>query len=309
MSEGKDEDTNTMMFCANCGTAGNDDIKLKKCTACYLVRYCGVKCQKEHRKQHKKECKKRAAELHDEILFKEPESSCFGDCPICCVPLSIDLEQSSFMSCCSKFICNGCHYVNQTRELEGRLEHKCPFCRTALPPTDEEFNRQLTKRIEVNDPVALRYMGWKKNNERDYKGAFEYYTKAAALGDVNAHYQISCLYRDGLGVEKDGKKQLHHVEQAAIGGHPRARHNLGCMEERNGKTDRAVKHWIIGANLGHEMSLECVKALYKDGFVSKENLAATLRSHKATIDATKSPQREAAAAFVNWQKECRSRAI
>eukprot|EP00984_Skeletonema_dohrnii_P010457 scaffold4065_cov161-Skeletonema_dohrnii-CCMP3373.AAC.2 len=66
-----------MMCCASCGTAANDDIKLKKCTACHLVRYCSVKCQKEHRPQHKKECKKRAAELHDELLFKfkQPESN------------------------------------------------------------------------------------------------------------------------------------------------------------------------------------------------------------------------------------------
>ena len=81
-----------MQSCASCGTPGVDDIKLRKCTACYLVRYCSVKCQKEHRKQHKKECKKRAAELKDELLFRQPESSCFGDCPICCLPVSIDIK-------------------------------------------------------------------------------------------------------------------------------------------------------------------------------------------------------------------------
>ena len=48
--------------CANCGKQGSDT-KLKDCTACRLVKYCGVECQKAHRKQHKKTCKKRAAEL------------------------------------------------------------------------------------------------------------------------------------------------------------------------------------------------------------------------------------------------------
>eukprot|EP00984_Skeletonema_dohrnii_P007364 scaffold2671_cov81-Skeletonema_dohrnii-CCMP3373.AAC.4 len=81
-NEDLEEASNMMMFCAACGIAGGDDIKLKKCTACKSVRYCGVKCQKEHRPQHKKECKKRAAELRDEILFKQPESSDLGDCPI-----------------------------------------------------------------------------------------------------------------------------------------------------------------------------------------------------------------------------------
>ena len=67
-----------MSHCASCGKPENDDVKLKKCAACHLVRYCSVKCQKDHRPKHKKECKKRAAELHDEILFKEPESTHFG---------------------------------------------------------------------------------------------------------------------------------------------------------------------------------------------------------------------------------------
>eukprot|EP00984_Skeletonema_dohrnii_P028597 scaffold18652_cov83-Skeletonema_dohrnii-CCMP3373.AAC.1 len=72
-----------MMCCACCGIAEGDDIKLKTCTACKSARYCSVKCQKDHRPKHKGACKKRAAELRDELLFKQPESSHFGDCPIC----------------------------------------------------------------------------------------------------------------------------------------------------------------------------------------------------------------------------------
>ena len=64
-----------MHCCASCGTTGNDDVKLKDCSACHLMKYCSVKCQKDHRPQHKKECKKRAAELHDELLFKQPENT------------------------------------------------------------------------------------------------------------------------------------------------------------------------------------------------------------------------------------------
>ncbi|EJK68998.1 hypothetical protein THAOC_09785 [Thalassiosira oceanica] len=55
--------------CANCGKLGSDD-KLKNCTACRLVKYCGVDCQRAHRKKHKKACKQRVAELKDEQLYK-----------------------------------------------------------------------------------------------------------------------------------------------------------------------------------------------------------------------------------------------
>ena len=96
-------------------------------------------------------------------------------------------------------------------------------------------------------------------------------------------------------MEKDEKKELYHfLEQAAIGGNPSARYNLGIEEEGNGRMDRAVKHWIIAAKLGHDASLDALKGGYEDGLVSKEDFAAALRAHQDTIEAMKSPQREAA---------------
>ena len=58
--------------CASCGIAEIDDVKLKECDDCDLARYCGDECQKNHETEHKEECKKRAAELRDELLFKQP---------------------------------------------------------------------------------------------------------------------------------------------------------------------------------------------------------------------------------------------
>ena len=64
--------------CAKCGKHGSDTVKLKNCTACRLVKYCGVDCQKAHRKQHKNACKKRATELKDDDEH-ESEDKC-GNC-------------------------------------------------------------------------------------------------------------------------------------------------------------------------------------------------------------------------------------
>eukprot|EP00986_Skeletonema_menzelii_P003492 scaffold1062_cov74-Skeletonema_menzelii.AAC.1 len=289
-----EDDTYTMMCCASCGIAGGD-VTLKKCTECHLVKYCSVKCQKEHGPKHKEECKKRVAELRDELLFQQPESSHDGDCPICCLPLSIEIKTSVLTSCCSKMICHGCDYANTKREFEGRLQRKCPFCRKVVPKTKEENNEQRMKRIEVNDPVAMCKMGSERYNEGDFKSAVEYLTRAAVLGNVQAHFQLSCLYREGKCVDKDEKRALHHAEQAAIGGHPLARHNLAFLEWKNGHYVRAAKHFIIAAKLGNDRSLESVKDLYKAGYVSKDDFAAALRGHQAAVDATKSPQREEAA--------------
>eukprot|EP00984_Skeletonema_dohrnii_P018412 scaffold8594_cov81-Skeletonema_dohrnii-CCMP3373.AAC.1 len=290
------EESDDMMRCAACGITGADDIKLKKCNACKSVRYCGVKCQKDHRPQHKRACKKRAAELRDELLFKQPESSHYGDCPICCLPLSLDEKKSTMMACCSKIICTGCAHANAIRELERKIEQKCPFCRHPPPKSQAEARKNNMKRFEANDPAAIFQMGARRYSEGDFDGAFEYWTKAAELGNSVAHNNLSILYRDGKGVEKDKKKELHHLEEAAIGGHPDARHNLGCLENRDGRRARAVKHWIIAAKLGDDDSLETLKDAFGKGYVSKEDFAATLRGHQAAVDATKSPQRDEAEA-------------
>jgi tetratricopeptide (TPR) repeat protein len=289
-----------MSRCASCDKPENNDINLRKCTACYLVRYCGVKCQKDHWKKHKKECKKRAAELLDELLFKQPESSHLGDCPICLIPLPLDIHKAIMTGCCSKLICRGCDYANKMRESEGGLRQSCPFCRNPSPRTQIEGDKIHMKRVEANDPVALREMGATHDGRGDYKGAFEYWTKAVELGDVPAHYQLSCLYNEGKGVEKDEKKERYHLEQAAISGHPGARFNLGYLEWKNGRYERAIRHYSIAANLGHDDSMSNIKILYKDGFVCKEDFSSTLRAHHAAVDSTKSPQRETAAADADY---------
>jgi len=88
------------------------------------------------------------------------------------------------------------------------------------------------------------------------------------------------------------------LEEAAIRGHPDARFNLGCEEEGNGNMQRAVKHFIIAANLGHDKALDAVRENFVDGFVSKEDFESALRGHhQAALDATKSEQTDAAEGY------------
>ena len=61
-------------FCASCGIAEVDDIKLKICDGgCDLAKYCSDECQENHKDQHNNECKKRKAEMHDKQLFTQPD--------------------------------------------------------------------------------------------------------------------------------------------------------------------------------------------------------------------------------------------
>jgi hypothetical protein len=280
-------------MCANCGTAGGDN-SLKKCAGCELVRYCNVNCQREHRPRHKKACKKRVKELHDKQLFTQPDGSHLGECHICFLPLPIDNSSSLFHPCCSETICKGCAYAKMIMNIHDEMKaFRCPFCRESVN-NREQYRKRHKERIKANDPAAMKEMGVKLYNEGDYNGALQYYTKAAELGDLIAHYQLARMYHEGEGVEKNMKKAVRHLEKAAIGGHPYARHNLACIEVDNGNIERAVKHFIIAANLGYEKSMKELWKYYSAGNITKEDLDATLRTHQVAIEETKSEQRDAA---------------
>jgi TPR repeat protein len=163
------------------------------------------------------------------------------------------------------------------------------------------------KRVKANDPKAMVMMGTVRYDEGDYQGAFNYWTKAAELGDdADAHYFLSCLYCEGKGVEKDTKKRVYHSEHAAIGGHLMARFNLGIEEWKIGRIERAIKHWIIAAKLGDDQSVEELKDCFRDGSMSKDVFAEALRAHQAAMDATKSPQREVAEAAMQKMRAARA---
>jgi hypothetical protein len=299
MSSAPDVETaDDMMFCASCGISECDNTKLKRCTACKLVRYCSVECQKKHRSKHKRACNKRADELRDELLFKQPESTHLGDCPICFIPIPLDEEtrqNSAYYPCCSKMVCVGCAYGSRLKDAEHSLNEKCPFCRTPYPKDEADVKRMLSNRMEANDPVAIRSMGiHQRHNHGNFSECFKYMKHAAVLGDMDAHYNLGLMFLGGKGVAEDMEKANYHFEEAAIGGHPNARGFLGGCEKESGMRVRAMKHFIIAANQGLDMAVEQLKEGFKAGHVSKDDFAAALREYQRAVDATKTPQREAA---------------
>jgi TPR repeat protein len=285
----------TISCCAECGEEGGGLVSLKACKSCMLVMYCNANCQKNHWPTHKKQCKLRAAELHDEALFKDPPPK--EDCPICFLPLPstiiscISLPDATILSvpifdfanandglskamvqyyyCCGKSICRGCSYsFNQTGNNE-----KCPFCnaeRTSNPTFEIE---QMTNRAEANDAGAIwtlascYYFG-RGGLQQDHTMAMELFTRAAELGDSMAHFNLGFIYREG----GDLKKSKLHLETAAMAGSEMARCSIGSIEFKSGNIERAIKHWTIAASAGYYSAMNFLRKFFEGGLVSRESM-------------------------------------
>ena len=295
-----DTDINTVaiLLCANCGKSDESSGDLKACTACKLVKYCNRECQIAHRPQHKKACKKRAAELHDEKLFKEPQPP--EECPICMLPppLYDNSTGTTFHTCCGKEICDGCEYAM----AESGAKELCPFCRTPYAKSDKEEIIRLKKLMEKGNPNAYYQLaGYYDNGScglpQDLAKANELYLKAGELGHAGAYYNLGNSFQNGQGVEVDRKKAKHYFELAAMNGSVKARYNLGATEYNAGNHQRAFKHFQLAASAGLKESLDMVKKGYMAEHVTKEEYANTLREYQKSQDETKSDARDKAQAF------------
>jgi len=150
------------------------------------------------------------------------------------------------------------------------------------------------KRIAAKDPDAMRQMGLKHyNHEEDYESAFEYWTQAAELWAISMHIIIVYFVLKGRGgVICWGRRNgdTYSVLRRLLyfgGGHAIARHYLALREKWCDRFDRAVKHFIIAANLGYDGSLKELKGCYAEGKASKDDFALALRAHQAAVDEQK----------------------
>ena len=240
--------------------------------------------------------REKAAKRRDEILFRQPESTDLGDCPICCVPMPQNVSETTLFSCCNTNVCNGCTYVIWKRQRKERLASGCPFCRQPGVTCKEEDEVMRCRRLAAKDPIELTAMGeiycYK---EKDYEVAFGYYKMAADLGHSSAHCALAWMYNQGRGVEKDKDMEIYHLEEAAIAGSPLARYQLGLYEWNRGRYDRAVRHWIINAKLGDVKSMQKLLDYEDDGVVDKDELIEVTNAHQAVLKEMNSKEREKAA--------------
>jgi len=181
----------------------------------------------------------------------------------------------------------------------------CAFCRTPYATSNNEEIKRINKLIDKGNAEALYTLGGCYENgfgglSQDYQRGNELYLKAGELGCANGYFNLGNAYEKGRGVEMEvnKKKAKHYYELAAMGGSVSARNNIGLLEYRIGNQHRAFKHFIMAARAGHETSLDAVRIGFRNGLVTKDVYASTLRAHHESQIEMKSDAREKSALSV-----------
>ena len=220
-----------------------------------------------------------------------------GDwCPICFLLIEMPIgEHSRLNACCMKRLCDGCILAARQR---GMLD-TCPFCRTPVPTDDASELAMIQKRVDKGDAEATNLLGeqyyyGKLGLAKNVPRGIELLTRAADLGSLAAHNELSHVYYHGDGVDEDKQRGIRHLQQAAMKGHVYCRHNLGAVEFKEGNYNLAVRHWMISARMGDEDSLNCIKESLKDGHATEAQYTEALLGYRDAVEEMKSPQREEA---------------
>lgn len=218
------------------------------------------------------------------------------ECPICLVALPIKENEIVFMPCCGKSICDGCNYKQMLNDSQNGTEEKCAFCRQPNIRSDTKRVKSLRKLMKKDNRGAFLKMA---ESYRIGVGVFQSDTKslemiirAAELGNPNAYTIIGSYYEEGLVVEENLSKSLEFYEVGAKKGSIGAHHELAIIQHRRRNYELMLKHFEVLASAGCEESMNGLMKYYKDGILTKEKLAETLRAFQVSKNEMKSEDRD-----------------
>ena len=147
-----------------------------------------------------------------------------------------------------------------------------------------------------------------KGFKRDEKKAFKELMESADLGNRDACCLIARSYFEGDCVERDMNLAKYWYQIAAVRGCSASRVELASFDLEEKDPESAVRHLMISCRQGNDDGLDLLGRLYRRGlkrknpFVTKDQYAEALRSHKKFSDSLKSKSREAAVAFTRSLK-------
>lgn len=218
--------------CAYCAiTEAYDGIRLKKCSKCKLVSYCGKECQKQHwiTGGHKQMCLS-PDEKKPAISVNNKKSMPAKLCLICRSALDFEPRTEPLMTLpCGHSFHSKCVVSNK----DLCLCKLCPSCLMPLPYDamrsallNEEASTILSECLSsfktetghsVFDSIPNESPVFHEKDEKALKKVVTLHTKAAFLGSAKSAHVLSMIYKSGLGnaVPKDFKLAEFWIKYAS----------------------------------------------------------------------------------------------
>ncbi|OHT10207.1 hypothetical protein TRFO_20596 [Tritrichomonas foetus] len=156
------------------------------------------------------------------------------------------------------------------------------YALSRLSQDPEEVIFYLKQACELNFTKALYSLGVHySRTEKDYVKAFEYFHKAADLGDADAMEKVGEYLGHGKGTEMNQKKSFEMFKIAAEQGNVDAMYNLGvCYKEGRGclvNKNKSSECFEKAAKRGH------VKSIYNYGLLCGDKTRAFECFKKAAL--------------------------
>lgn len=223
------------------------------------------------------------------------------ECPICMLPMPpFDLQKAEviYLTCCGKTICCGCMMSRDIVDMKEPTENgrSCPFCRRKPGGDPVEKNMKLAKAGYCMSMFVLGnyYFDGLVGLKEDKREALKWYHKAMDAGSAVAALKIYKIYKYGDGIERDKAQSIYYLQKAADLGLPSGCFILAAhfMEMHN--IWASMLYLRKAAICGSEVP-SIFKALqqgYREGYITKDEYAATLREHQEVINEMKSESRE-----------------
>ena len=217
--------------CACCAiTEAYVGIRLKKCSKCKLVSYCGKECQKQHwvKGGHKQMCLS-PGERKFAIPVNTETSTPAKICLICRSDLDFENQTEPLMT----LPCGHCFHSKCVVSMEDLCLHKvCPLCQM---PLGHDAIRSVRLNEEANTIWSECLFSFKtrtghsmdcighschvlnEDDEAALKESVNLHTQAAHLGSAGSAQILSMIYERGLGnaIPKDFKLAEYWMECAS----------------------------------------------------------------------------------------------
>ena len=177
----------------------------------------------------------------------------------------------------------------------------CPFCRT-VDESDKQWElEQEIKRANAGQPGAMRriagfhYFGHGKYYpQKDKAEGWKWYMRAVEAGSGEAAMDVGKLYWEGDFVEKDDAKALEYSQKAASLGEIHAYKFIGDILMKRGDLEEAMLNYrkALICGLSDASLFKRIRNGFKDGYITRDEYAYTLKEYQATSEEAKSEGRE-----------------